>query len=192
MKKDIPQKIRQAMLNDANYKKFIESGDSDKVARYLSMGYLVQSVANAYNEDAIDLMEKYDLVHKKIKTTANNLMQSFDVYDKTISSLIDNKEARLQLLCDYDILRETCDKFMNADIRTSAHDAWQSDELREPGLYLCRVSGLEYTETLLLKWDGASWMQWSPMTIEPYETWISVKCTIVEVVQHVYEEEHEK
>lgn len=112
---DKQQKIQKAMEQDPNLRNFIESGDSKRVSVLLSMGYLVQSVANAYNEEAIDIMEKHGLVHKKIKTKINNLTQSFDAYDKAVFSLIDSKEARENLLEDYDTFRGLCDKFMNAD-----------------------------------------------------------------------------
>lgn len=109
--------IQRAMEESPILRNFIESGDSKRVSVLLSMGYLVQSVANAYNEEAIEIMEKHGLVHKKIKTKINNLIQSFDAYDKAVFSLIDSKEARENLLEDYDTFRGLCDKFMNADVR---------------------------------------------------------------------------
>lgn len=112
---DKQQKIQKAMEQDPNLRNFIESGESRRVSILLSMGFLVQSVANAYNEEAIDIMEKHNLVHKKIKTKINNLTQSFDAYDKVLFSLIDSKEARAHLMEDYDTFRGLCDKFMNAD-----------------------------------------------------------------------------
>ena len=109
------QKVRAAMEADPLFREFIESGDDRQVSRLVSMAYLVASVTNAYFEEAIGLMEKYDLVHKKIKTTSNNLTQSFDSFDKAISALIDTQEAKLQLCSDYDIFRAVCDRYMNAD-----------------------------------------------------------------------------
>lgn len=106
------EKIEFAMKNSPNFKKFIESGESEQVARLVSMAYLIISVGNSYNEEAIEIMEKYDLVHKKIKTKANNLAQSFDAYHKVINELM-NKESRLQLCVDFDDFKAFCDKYMN-------------------------------------------------------------------------------
>lgn len=112
---DNQQKIQKAMEQNPNLRNFIESGESKRVSVLLSMGYLVHSVANAYNEEAIEIMEKNNLVHKKIKTKINNLTQSFDAYDKVLFSLIDSKETRAHLMEDYDTFRGLCDSFMNAD-----------------------------------------------------------------------------
>lgn len=111
------QRIRAAMEADPLFREFIETGADKVVARRVSMSYLITSISNAYFEEAVDLMEKYKLVHKKIKTTSNNLTQSFDSFDKAVSALIDTQEAKLQLCSDYEIFKAVCDKFMNADER---------------------------------------------------------------------------
>lgn len=105
------------MEQDPDFRNFIESGDSRRVSILISMGYLVQSVANEYNEEAIKIMENHNLVHKKIKTTSNNLTQSFDSFDKAISQLINTQDAKLQLCSDYGIFKAVCDRYMNADER---------------------------------------------------------------------------
>lgn len=104
---------KQAMDASPDYREFIESGDSMKAARLISMAYLLSSISNAYFEESVELMEKHNLVHKKIKTTSNNLTQSFDAFDKCVSQLIDTKEAKNHLCNDYDYFRSVCDKFMN-------------------------------------------------------------------------------
>ena len=55
-----------------------DSGDLDRAARLLSMAYLTFTEANNYVERANSILQKHDMVHKKIKTTVNNLTQSFD------------------------------------------------------------------------------------------------------------------
>lgn len=110
-------RIRSAMENDPKFRAFIDSGNSNRVARYVSMAYLISSIANEYFEGAVELMGKYDLVHKKIKTTSNNLTQSFDSFDKAISQLINTQDAKLQLCSDYGIFKAVCDRYMNADER---------------------------------------------------------------------------
>lgn len=107
------EKQRQAMMAMPNYREFIESGDATKAAKLISMAYLVQSIANAYNEDAIELIQKHDLVHKKLKTRIYNLSGAFDLYDKEVSTLIDTEEAKLHLCNDYDYFRAMCDKFLD-------------------------------------------------------------------------------
>lgn len=117
MEYDRGQKIRAAMESDPLFRKFIETGADKVVARRISMAYLISSISNAYFEEAVDIMEEHKLVHKKIKTTSNNLTQSFDSFDKAISALIDTQDAKLQLCSDYDIFKSVCDRFMNADAR---------------------------------------------------------------------------
>lgn len=111
------KKMREALMQSPQFREFVESGASAKVSILISMAYLVQTVGNGYFEEAIGIMEKHDMVHKKIKTTATNLSQSFDAFDKVISQLINTQEAKLQLCSDYEIFQKTCDHFMNADVR---------------------------------------------------------------------------
>lgn len=111
------RKLREKMKDDPRFKAFTESGAAQKVARLISMQYLINSIGNGYFETALELMESFDMVHQKVKTTSNNLTQSFDSYNLAISALIDTQEAKLQLCSDYQIFAATCDKFMNADVR---------------------------------------------------------------------------
>ena len=76
-----------------------ESGDLDRAAKRLSMAYLLFTCAQNYAESATDLLEKYDLVHKKVKTTSNNLMQSFDAYNNVMSSMLNGDHGALKQLC---------------------------------------------------------------------------------------------
>ncbi len=171
------------MEQDPNFRKFIDSGDSAKVSRLVSMAYLMGTVFQGYSEDAIDIMEKYKLVHKKIKTTSNNLVQSFDVYDKAVSALINTQDAKLQLCNDWEIFQETCDKFMNADVRVSCYDAWNDDKLRREGEYLCRVEGVANATHLALRWQDGKWLQYSP--IPPDEGWVGFSAKVSEVAYRV-------
>lgn len=97
---------------DAAYRHFLDSGEAETVARCLSMAYLLQSVANSYNEEAIDIMNKYKQVRKKVKTVTNNLMQSFDAYDKVLFSFLQLDEERKQLCDSFDAFKAECDRFM--------------------------------------------------------------------------------
>lgn len=90
-----------------------DSGDLDRAARLLSMAYLTFTEANCYVERANSLLEKHDMVHKKVKTTVNNLAQSFDSYNNVMRSLIgENKDKQNQLCDDSDAFHDVLDAFM--------------------------------------------------------------------------------
>lgn len=109
-----------AMLKDANYRKCIECGDSARISVLISMCYLLNSVSNAYFEQAVEIMEKYNILHKKLKTKTNNLYQSFESFDKEFASLID-AELRKDLCDDFEQVQNFCDKFMNMDAAVNNH-----------------------------------------------------------------------
>lgn len=115
MKYELSPKQLAAMKADPHYRSFVLSGDSTRVSVLVSMTYLMQSVANGYAEEAIALMEKHHMVLSKIKTTANNLAQSFNAFDKCCFSLIKTHEAQNILCHDYDNFQAICDHFMNLD-----------------------------------------------------------------------------
>ena len=93
------------------------NGTLDRAAKLFSMAYLTFTIANFYVESANDLLEPYGMVHGKMKTTVNNLMQSFDAYDKVLQKLIgSNDGANRQLCFDSDTLRELLDAFMENNI----------------------------------------------------------------------------
>jgi len=94
-----------------------ENGTLDVAAKLLSMAYLTFSRANAYVEEANAMLEPYDMMHKKVKTTVNNLMQSFDAYDKVMQGLIGGNQGALRQLCfDSDTLSDLLDAFMTNKI----------------------------------------------------------------------------
>ena len=89
------------------------SGALDRAAKLYSMAYLTFTIANTYVEEANDQLQPYGLVQKKVKTGVNNLMQSFDAYDKVMQSLIGGNQGALSQFCfDSDTLRELLDAFM--------------------------------------------------------------------------------
>lgn len=115
MSRTLSPKQLAAMQADPNYRAFIESGDSLRVSVLVSMLYLMHSTSNSYAEEAISLMEKYNLVHKKIKTTANNLSQSFDSFDKVLFQLVNRHESQNIFCGDYERFQSICDQFMNIE-----------------------------------------------------------------------------
>lgn len=111
--------IKERMQYDPIFREYVESGDSLKAAKLSTMAYLAISVGNAYNEQAIDILQKYNFVQKKLKTRINNLSQSFDSYNLEVSPLVNGEEARKLLLEDYDAFSEMCELFMNASKQIS-------------------------------------------------------------------------
>ena len=75
---------------EQDMKRMKESGDLDRCAKLLSMAYQVFTQANSFAEEAVSLMEQYGVIHKKAKTAANNLMQSFDAYEKVMNDIVHN------------------------------------------------------------------------------------------------------
>lgn len=106
-------------------------GTMDKAAKLLSAAYLTYTTANAYFEAANDLLEPYGLMRGKLKTAANNMMQSFDAYDKVMQGIINGNEGALRQLCfDSEILRELLDAFLQNNIEV------QRGQYYQPKLFL--------------------------------------------------------
>ena len=93
-----------------------DSGDLDRAARLLSMAYLTFTEANNYVERANTLLQKHDMVHKKIKTTVNNFSQSFDAYNKVMAAIVNTQPSQSQLCRDSDIFQELLDAFMTHNL----------------------------------------------------------------------------
>lgn len=106
-----------------------DCGDLDRCAKLLSMAYLGFTKSNQYAEEAVQLMEKYDVMHKKSKTAANNLMQSFVAFDKVMGDMLRNggssdaEKAFRQLCNDDEILGEVLDAYMthNIEVKRGAY-----------------------------------------------------------------------
>lgn len=109
----ITPKQVQKLREEPHVKAFLESEDCQKTVRLISMAYLVHSVANSLVEDAFDILAKYDSVRGKIKTTSNNVVQSFDTFDKVMRSLIGDQEAKWQFCDDFDEFEAVCIEYMN-------------------------------------------------------------------------------
>ena len=107
----IKKEVMMALIEE-----FRKSADSDTAARQLSAAYLLFTVANQYVEEANELIEKHHLLRKKIKTTANNLMQSFEPFHKEMSSMIGSKDNAHLFCNDSTLLREIIDVFLEQHI----------------------------------------------------------------------------
>ncbi|MCR5822346.1 MAG: hypothetical protein K6F85_05460 [Bacteroidales bacterium] len=114
--------IARRIQFDEDMKRMKESGDLDRCAKLLSMAYQVFTQANIFAEEAVSLMEQYGVIHKKAKTAANNLMQSFDAFDKVMSDMIKNggssnpQSAFDQLCFDTEMLSIILYGFMDNNI----------------------------------------------------------------------------
>ena len=95
---------------------FKTSDDADKAARRLSMAYLLMTTGNHYAEESVELMEKHHIVRTKVKTTSNNLMQSFDSWNKEMASMIGERENANLFCNDTTLLTEILDTFLNERI----------------------------------------------------------------------------
>lgn len=105
------KKVMEKLVED-----FRKSEDSVTAAQQLSAAYLLFTLGNQYAESATDIMLKYHLVKKKVKTTANNLMQSFDAFDKEMQTMVTRGENALAFCNDAETLREIIDVFLSESI----------------------------------------------------------------------------
>lgn len=100
-----------------NIERMQQAGDLDHAAKQLSMAYLLYTCAQTYVENATDILNQYNLVHKKVKTTANNLTQSFDAYHKVMSSMLHGDHGAQDQLCfDSTMFTDIMDAFMDHNI----------------------------------------------------------------------------
>lgn len=110
-KQRIKHEVMRACIED-----FRTSGDADIAAQKLSMAYILMTIGNTYIEESISLMLKHHIVRTKVKTKSNNLMQSFDAWDKEMASMI-HKPSDANLFCnDTTLLTEILDTFLTQHI----------------------------------------------------------------------------
>lgn len=93
-------------------RRFVESGDSEKASRLISMSYLLFSIAQNYTEEAMDIIEKHHLYHFNLKHLGNSLIRSFDRYNTQLKSMIVDDGAKEQFMTDYDTFEAVCRKYM--------------------------------------------------------------------------------
>ena len=109
------QRIKEEVMK-ACIEEFRTSGDADIAAQKLSMAYLLITMGNHYAEESVALMYKHHIVRTKVKTTSNNLMQSFEAWNKEMSSMI-GKPENANLFCnDTSLLTEILDTFLTDHI----------------------------------------------------------------------------
>lgn len=89
----VPQKVAQAQkavaLKEAALRKImIETGGMERINELLSAGYLLQSFAATFFEEADGLLEKYGLKMGQMKMLFNKAQRSNDDYFNTFSKLM--------------------------------------------------------------------------------------------------------
>jgi len=152
-----------------DYKRFVTSDDCHESAMLISMAYAVNTIANYFQEEANDLMEKYDMVHKVIKQRSENLTTAFDLYFAAVDQLIGTDEAKKAVCVDFEVLYDALRKYYEADSRCTYFEGIQIDSLREDGIYGCLVSGLAKSKYMMLKWEDGKWWQYN--TVSGREAW---------------------
>lgn len=104
-------KIKEEVMHQL-VEQFRISGDANRAARLLSAAYLLFTIGNQYAEETVELMNKHHIVRKKVKTTTNNLMQSFEAFDKEMQSMVSNGEYANRFCNESSLLREVIDVFI--------------------------------------------------------------------------------
>ncbi len=94
-------------------KELTESGNEARASRLIDMGFQTFTIGNGFIEEAIEILNRYGITDSKLKTLANNLMQSFDAFNKYTVAM---NEERRQLNDNVDVLRELLEAFVEHDI----------------------------------------------------------------------------
>lgn len=93
----------------AKIREFTESGTEARLSCMMDMAYETFTIGNAYIEEVVETMRQYGFTDSKMKTLANNLMQSFDAFDKYMIAMHEGEKTREQLCDNVDVLREVID-----------------------------------------------------------------------------------
>lgn len=101
-----------AMARSPRIKRFVECGDADKASRFISMAYLLQSIATAYTEEANAIISSHGLLHFNVKLYSQRLEKAFDMYYRQIASMITTEEVRQAFIADYEKFEKICSDFM--------------------------------------------------------------------------------
>lgn len=92
----------------AKIREFTERGTEARMSCMMDMAYETFTIGNAYIEEVVETMRQYGFTDSKMRTLANNLMQSFDALDKYMIALHE-ADTRNQLCNNIDVLREVID-----------------------------------------------------------------------------------
>lgn len=111
------ERMTVRVMRHLNAQEAESNGDLSRVARHIAMAYQLFTAANAHAEEANEIMARNGLTIGKMKTVQNNLMQSFDAYDKAFMKRFHIDEAGMSQMCtDADVLRDMLTAFSKYDI----------------------------------------------------------------------------
>ena len=118
--KDIRAMAKKALKGAAvqqAVKEMESSGELHRLGENLAMAHQLFSVGNALVEEVHRVVEEKGISYGKMKTLANNLMQSFDAYDKVFAAMMHgDNEAWSQVCWDNELLTEVIDALMHNNI----------------------------------------------------------------------------
>ena len=108
--------LKGAALQQA-VKEMESSGELHRLGENLAMAHQLFSVGNALVEEVHRVVEEKGISYGKMKTLANNLMQSFDAYDKVFAAMMHgDNEAWEQVCRDNELLTEVIEALMHNNI----------------------------------------------------------------------------
>lgn len=111
------KKVMKSAAISQSIKEMEESGEMRRLGELLAMAHQLFSIGNEMVEEVHEVIERRGLNYGKIKTMANNMMQSFDAYDKVFASMMHgDNEAWAQVCQDNEFLSEVVDAFMKNNI----------------------------------------------------------------------------
>lgn len=98
-------------------KEMESSGELRRLGENLSMAHQLFSIGNTLVEEVCRVVEEKGISYGKMKTLANNMMQSFDAYDKVFAAMMhDDNEAWEQVCHDNELLTEVIDALMHNNV----------------------------------------------------------------------------
>lgn len=111
------KKVLKSAAISQSIKEMEESGEMKHIGELLAMAHQLFSIGNEMVEEVHEVIERRGLNYGKIKTMANNMMQSFDAYDKVFAAMMHgDKGAWAQVCQDNELLSEVVDAFMKNNI----------------------------------------------------------------------------
>ena len=132
------------------------------VAQRMAMAYLIHSIGNGYLEEALDMLKSAGLYMHSLKHYGESAVRAFDLFHNEMKKLFispESDEVGRQIIEDYEVLKDVCDRFMGAGVRVSAQEDWNDENLRREGVYVCEVEGIGDLTLALMKWENRQWQQ---------------------------------
>ena len=121
------KKVLKSAAIEQSVKEMEESGELKHLGELLAMAHQLFSIGNGMVEEVHEVIERRGLNYGKIKTMANNMMQSFDAYDKVFAAMMHgDREAWEQVRQDYEFLSEVVDAFMENNIEVERGPYYQA------------------------------------------------------------------